>query len=128
MIIFNNTKVTSTKKIANIANQYFLDKITNLRKKFTTPKFPALNFLTSLIDRNKNCWHLKPITVEQTLDILKKAWGTNATCIDPISMRALKLIDTLIAPHLCHLINTIHLTCIYPEILKTSLMSPVCRN
>ena len=52
MIIFNNIKVTSTKKIANIANQYFLDKITNLRKKFTTPKFSALNFLTSLIDRN----------------------------------------------------------------------------
>ena len=39
-------------------------------------------------------------------------------------MRALKLIDTLIAPHLCHLIYSICLTCIYPEILKTSLMSP----
>ena len=39
-------------------------------------------------------------------------------------MRALKLKDTLIAPHLCHLINTIRTTCIYPEILKTSLMSP----
>ena len=89
MIIFNNIKVTSTKKIANIANQYFLDKITNLRKKFTTPKFYALNFLTSLIDRNKNCWHLKPITVKQTLDILKKASGTNATGSDHICMRVL---------------------------------------
>ena len=70
MIIFNNIKVTCTKKIANIANQYFIDKITNLRKKFTIPTFFALKFITSLIDRNNDSWTLKPITIDQTLDIL----------------------------------------------------------
>ena len=90
MIIYQNTKITSTKKIANIANQFFMDKILKLRSKFTTPSFSASNFLNFLIDRNSNKWCLRPVTIEQMLEIICKAKGTNSTDFDSISMRRLE--------------------------------------
>ena len=92
MIIYDKNKIISIKKIANIANQYYIDKVRLLRNNFTTPTFSAINFLTSLIGRNPNNWTPKPINIDQTLEIIRKARGTNSTGSDCISMRVIKLI------------------------------------
>ena len=78
MLIHNREKITSIKKISNISNQFYIDKILNLRKNFTPPNFSALNFLTSLIKSNPKKWVLKPITIPQTLELIRKAKATNS--------------------------------------------------
>jgi len=60
----------------------------------------------------------------ETNELIKKAKGTNSVGSDIITIRWLKKLVKNIAPHLCHLINTIHNTQIYPKILKTSRITP----
>ena len=66
MIVHKNEKVTSLKRIANIANNFYITKIQNLSKKFRIFDFSPIEILKKLITSNRNKWELKPITLEET--------------------------------------------------------------
>ena len=123
-IVFDNQKVTSLKNIANISNQFFIDKILKLRGQFTPPNFSALDILSKIFPRNQNTWKLQLMTIEQTMEIIKKAKGTNSLGPDNISMKTIKKLGPCIAPHITHLINSIIIKQIYPEILQISRITP----
>ena len=78
MIIHENNKVTSIKTISNIAKKFYIEKVVTLRNKFTMPLFTAMDFFTALICRNNNEWKLRPITIDQTLEIIKNSKSTNS--------------------------------------------------
>ena len=63
---------------------------------------------------------LEHITIEQTLDIIKKAKGTNSVGPDNITMKTIKKLGPAITPHLTQLINCIINSQTYPEILQIS--------
>ena len=96
MIIYQNNKITSFKKISSIANKFFLEKVIDLRNKLTIPICTVIDFLTFLVRRNNNEWKWRPITIDQTLDIIKFTKSTNSVGSDCISMRVVKKIDKLI--------------------------------
>ena len=107
MIIYQNNKIISIKKISYIANKFVIEKVIDLRYKLIMPIYTAMNFLTFLVDRNNNELKLRPITIDQSLDIMKFTKSTNSVDSDCISMRVVKKINKLIAPHLIHMINCI---------------------
>ena len=123
MIIFQNNKITSIKKISKITNRFFIEKVINLRNIFTIPISNAMDFLATLVRRNSNEWKLKPIKIYQTLDIIKFSKSTNSVGRDCISMRVTKKIYKIIAPYLTHMINCICITSKYPNILKISCIT-----
>ena len=110
LIIDNNEKVTSLKKIAHIANRYFIDKIKKLRDTFLLPKVSPITILNYLIPRREVQFKLQPITIERTMKIIKNAKGSFSLGTDIINMKVLKKINKIIAPHITHLINNIILT------------------
>ena len=89
-IVFDNQKVTSIKNIANISKQFFIDKIIKLRGQFIPPNISAIDILSKIFPRNQSPWKLELITIDQTLEIIRKAKGTNSLGPDNISMKIIK--------------------------------------
>ena len=126
-IIHNTALVTSPKRLATIANQHYINKITRIRHSFKTLTLNPINILTHLIPRSHNTFILPLITLTQTLDILTKAKGTHSTGHDAITMHTLKKIKHTIAPHITHLINTIIRTNTFPNTFKHSRITPISK-
>ena len=70
-IIHNNTCITSPKQIAQIANDFFITKIQEIRQQFTPPTVDPITILKRLKPRNNNTFKFPLITVRQTIDIIK---------------------------------------------------------
>ena len=68
-ISHNGKQVTSPKEIANIANNFFVNKIIQIREKFTNFNIDPIELLESLIPRNKNEFKIPKITIAQTQQI-----------------------------------------------------------
>ena len=86
-----------------------------------------MGILKFLIPRSQTTFKLPPITLKETVLILKNLKNTNSTGYDFISNKILKKIKLEIAPHICHLINSIINTTIMPEILKLSRITPLLK-
>ena len=70
-ITFNNIQVTSPLQIANIANEYFITKIKNIRNSFKQSYITPMYILEKLIPKCKNDINIPFITINQTNDIIK---------------------------------------------------------
>ena len=58
--------VTSPKELATISNNFFINKIVNLRNKFTFSNINPIQILSFLIPRNKNDFTIPLITIKET--------------------------------------------------------------
>ena len=59
LITHNNIVITKISEIANIANQYFISKMNNIRSKFSINiKISPISKLQFLIPENTNKFHL----------------------------------------------------------------------
>ena len=70
MISHNNKIITSPKAIANIANKFYIDKIINLKNKFTNLTFDPLTFVKNLLPRNDNEFTIPILKIEDTTKLI----------------------------------------------------------
>ena len=104
----NGDSINSPVKIANIFNQFFIDKVQNLHRK--TDSEPSVN----PVQRLKNwlqprgelpVFHLKTVDIKTVRKILKRMKGKRSHGIDSIDSYSIKLAGPLIEDSLLHLIN-----------------------
>ena len=62
-IIHENSIITSIRKIANIANQHFINKIKTIRSKFTPSNTTHIQILEQLINKPNSKFTIPYITV-----------------------------------------------------------------
>ena len=68
----NNQVITKLKLITNIANNYFHNKISTIRSKFTPNKYVLpIQILQFLIPKNNNLFHLPPPSISDINEIIK---------------------------------------------------------
>ena len=91
MISHDNKIITSPKVIANIANKFYIDKIINLRNKFTNLTFDPLTFVKNLLPRNRNEFTIPILKIEDTTKLIKKANNSWTIGHDDISMNVLHI-------------------------------------
>ena len=128
VISHKENMVTSLNKIVNIANTFFIEKISKIRDSFPqNDRIDALEILDHLIPKSKNRFEIKMATMEDISRIIKKLKPKNSTGNDIISMKLIKKLTPAIIPHLTHLVNSIILTETYPTILKVSCISPILK-
>ena len=70
MVSHDNKIITSPKVIANIANKFYIDKIINLRNKFTNLTFDPLTFVKNLLPRNDNVFTIPILKIEDTTKLI----------------------------------------------------------
>ena len=128
VILHNGNLVTSVKKIVNIANEYFVEKISKIRASFPLNlNISALEILQKLVPKCQNQFNLKTATIEDISRIIKKMKPKNSKGNDISNMKIIKKLCPAIIPHITHLVNSIIYTEIYPTILKVSRISPILK-
>ena len=88
--------ITSIKQICNIANKHYINKITNIRIKFTNNILVnPIQILNKLIKRNSQEIKINYATIEQVALIIKKAKNSNSHGSDIITMKIVKKLSRL---------------------------------
>ena len=126
-IMYNNMKVTSPKEIANIACDYFCEKLNLIKASFTPSNIDPMDILTKLRPRVQNDLNIPYINISQTKKIIKSLKNSNCTGYDDISFKILKKLNDRISSHICHLINSILFTQTFPDIYKISRILPISK-
>ena len=75
-----NGRVTNNPyEIANIANNYFISKVEKIRRGFTEENITPIEILEKLIPKKVNItnFHIPPITINQTIEIINKLPNSN---------------------------------------------------
>ena len=83
--------------------------------------------MSNLIPRNPNKLTIKPITITQTKELIKNAKPSNSTGDDIITMHVIKRLCPHILPHITHMITVIIFNSKYPQILKSSKITPTLK-
>ena len=85
---------------------------------FLDPPISPIAILNYLIPQKTTNFVLPSLTVTETLDIIKKMQPTLATGHDSVTMSVVKKLQKQLAPIICHLINTIISSSIFPDAFK----------
>ena len=117
-LVHNGKVITKPIDMANIANDYFTNKIHKIRDNFKNENRDPLDILKALIPRGKNELVIPLITMVQTKKLLKSFKASGSTGFDDLSSRTLKRCGDAIAPHLCHMINCIIRHSTFPSCFK----------
>ena len=73
IILHDGNLVTSIKKIVNIANEFFVEKIWKIRESFPANKYiSALEILQNLVPKCQNEFKIKMATIADIERIIKK--------------------------------------------------------
>ena len=79
VILHTGNLVTSVKKIVNIANEFFIEKIRKIRESFPVNiNISALEILQKLVPKCKNEFEIKMATIEDIDRIIKKLKPKNS--------------------------------------------------
>ena len=84
-INFEGEQITSSKKIADIANHYFKLKIETIRKTFTPTNINPIDILSHLIPRNENLFVIPPIQVSEVRLLISSLTNSNSVGFDSLS-------------------------------------------
>lgn len=119
-IKFNNKIITSPQKIANVFNNYFIEKV--------IPIQGSGNKASSQINNSEKSFFMPPCIPQDVLQIIRSLNNTNSVGHDGISTNIIKSVSSEICVHLSHLINLSISTGTFPDALKISIVKPLFKK
>ena len=127
-IRYNGSIVTSPAKIANIANEHYINKIRNINESLKGNGNP-IALLKEVVPRrsNERPFRLKFISLKETIKMIRSLKCSNSSGFDDITNQILKKLDLHIAYQICHMINCVMRTAKFPKIFKTTKIIPVSK-
>ena len=117
----------SPKLISNLLNDHFINKIKEIRKKFTKPKVGPIEILKMVCDKPETTFTLPLISVPETKQIILTQKNSSSRGYDAINNKILRKLAPELAPIIAHLINSIIRTGIFPDNLKISRIIPILK-
>ena len=126
-INFEGKQIRSPQKLAEVFNEYFIDKIETIRSEFKKTDDDPIEILELLIKRPNSTMKLKEITLEETYKIINDMKSSNSTGFDDVSSKILKKIPQISAILMTHSINTIIRASKFPEVYKITKIVPICK-
>lgn len=121
-ITHNNLNITDEREVSEAFNGYFINVGKTMSEQITCDEV--------LEKRNLNCktLFLKPITEEEIIKNIEKLKNNSSPGIDNISNKTLKIIKNYIAKPLSYIFNLCFENGIFPNDLKTSVVTPIFKN
>ena len=127
-INLNGYVFQSPKLISNMMNDFYVNKIKDIRSEFTKPPVDPISILESITPPPKNTFKLPLITPAEAEKLIMTQKNSSSTGYDAISNKILRKIGPEMAPIISHLINCIIRTGIFPECLKVSKIVPIQKS
>lgn len=119
-IRLNNKTVTEPNHIADLFNNYFIDKIEPIKN--------AGSGVTQHILNKKDSMFMAPSTPHDVFKIIRTLRNTNSVGYDGISTRILKAVAYEISTPLSYIINLSITVGVFPEALKKSVVKPLFKK
>ena len=91
-IVHNGERINKPLDIANIANNYYIQKVKNIRENFKD-KLDPLFYMEKLFQRNKKEFKIPLLTIKDTEELIKKAKNLWTLCDHDISMNVIKMLN-----------------------------------
>ena len=128
LLTYQNQTYSSPRDIANTFNQIFVNKVLKLvRNDSNEAEIEPKERLRAWLEQRDNVidvFSLKPITKDAFQKIMKKLKGNRSSGIDFIDGYSIKLASPIIEDILIHLVNLSIVKSHYPQLWKSSKISP----
>lgn len=116
----NDTAIVDPKHIANLFNNYFIDKI--------QPRINSGTKVTKHILNRKNSMFIAPCLPQDVLKIISSLNNTYSTGYDGIQTKIIKSVAKEICKPLAHIINLCICEGTFPDVLKKSIVKPLYKK
>ena len=127
--LFNNgIIVNKPARVATIMNEFFINKVNQLRDRISVADSDPLEKLREFL-QDKNCtFSLKPVSPEEVNEIVTGLKNTKSTGMDFIDTWVVKLIQSEILPALTHIVNISISQAEFPLPWKISKVVPLLKK
>ena len=126
-LFYSGRIVTQPAGLSSSMNRFFIDKVKDLRNRIPIVNSDPLKKLKEAMQYIKCKFQLKPVTVDEVTKLIKGLKSSNATGVDYIDTRTIKLGVDLLAPAITHIINLSIRTSTFPKIWKWHKVIPLLK-
>ena len=127
-LFHNGEMVTKPARLANIMNNYFIDKVAQLRGRIPNDEADPLAKLREVLQDRHCSFTLRPVTPDEVTEIIAGLKNTKSTGMDFIDTWVVKLIASEIVPALTHIVNLSILKAEFPLPWKISKVVPLLKK
>ena len=114
--------------IANIMNNFFINKVKNILKNIPAPVIDPLETLRKLM-ANRTCqFKLNTVHPDEILDIINSLKNSKSCGLDNIDTYVIKLVKYEILPAITHIVNLSIHTSTFPALYKTAKVIPLLKK
>ena len=96
---------TSPKKMADIQNQYYIDKVEIIRRNFKEQDRDPLGVLRKILQGNQACFSSRAVSQDEVDKVIRELRNSKASGLDNLDTYILKLTRKSIVPSVCHIVN-----------------------
>ena len=112
-------------ELATIMNNFFVDKIRNLRMNLPPSCLNPVDLVTSLMHNRTCSFHLQPVHPDQISKIIDKMKSSKSCGIDTIDSSIIKLVKKELIPVITHLVNLSIKYKVFPKQWKQAKVVPL---
>ena len=124
-LFHNGSLVNKSQDVAEVQNQFFLDKISSIKEHLPTPTSDPLAVLKSLMVGRTSSFSFVPVYPDEVGKIISGLKNSNSFGLDQIDTYIIKLVKPSITPALTHIVNLSLSTQKFPSSWKKSKIIPL---
>ena len=119
---------TSPGKLANIMNQYYIQKVSDIRAALPVSNTDPLSIVKKMMDGCPTQFELQPVHPDLVDKIMRNLKNSKSCGLDNIDTYTLKLAREEIVPAVTHLVNLSISTAVFPRSFKISKIAPLYKS
>jgi hypothetical protein len=119
---------TSPKKIADIQNRYYIDKVHSIRTSLLGQNQDPLELLRQRLEGNQASFTSQSVTPEQVEKIISQLKNSKASGMDNLDTYILKLTKPIIVHSVCHILNLSLVSNKFPTKWKIAKIVPLYKG
>ena len=120
--------ITSPSMLANLMNNYFIDKVTTIRQNLPPVNDDPLKTLKKLMNNRRSVFKLKFVHPDQVKKVILSLKNSKSCGLDNIDTYILKLVVDEILPAMTHVINLSIQQSIFPSTWKVAKVIPLFKK
>ena len=124
--LYSGSKIeNSPRKLANMMNQYYIQKVADIRSSLQTTNVDPLATLRRMMAGCPTVFQLKPVHPDTVTEIITNLKNSKACGLDNIDTSVLKIAKKELVPAITHIINLSITNAVFPNTYKRSKVAPL---
>ena len=127
-MFFKGSLVTKPQEVANSQNEYFIEKVFNIRSNLPQSPIDPLGRLRNLMSKHQNNFKLHVVHPDQVEEVIRGLKNSNSSGLDNISTSIVKKMGLELLPAITHIVNLSIMTNKFPTMWKRAKIIPLLKS